>query len=238
MRILITRPTEDAARFAALLAQRGHQAVCASLLSVRFFAGPVLGLEGVHAILVTSANGVRALARRSTRRDLPVFAVGPQTEEAARLAGFCRIESADGDAAALAEAVPRWARPQDGVLFHAAGSSHGRLKSLLEAKGYEVKAAELYEIVAAQSLPDAARAALESEALDAVLAFSPRSAAALRDCIRCAGLAGVCNRLMAVCISQATAKALAPLRFRTIAVAARPNQDAMLDSLALLKAVC
>ncbi len=68
------------------------------LLSVRFHDGPPLALDGAQAILATSANGVRALARRSRARDLPVFAVGPQTAEAAREAGFANVKSADGDA--------------------------------------------------------------------------------------------------------------------------------------------
>jgi len=235
MRVLITRPQEDAARFAALLQAQGHEVLCASLLSVRLLDGPVLTLEGVQAVLATSANGVRAFARRAQRRDLPLFAVGPQTAQAARLAGFGRIECADGDAAALAAAVPHWAQKQDGALLHAASTDNqGQLQSLLTAKGFTVQVEVLYEIVAAQTLPDTARAALVQDMLDAVFVFSPRSAAALRDGIMRAGLAGACRRLAAICISAAAAQALAPLQFRQIAIAARPNQDALLDSLAIL----
>ena len=45
-------------------------------------------LDGVQAILATSANGVRALARRTPRRDLPLFAVGPQTAARGAEAGI------------------------------------------------------------------------------------------------------------------------------------------------------
>ena len=235
MRVLITRPKEDAARFAERLRQRGHEPLCASLLSVRFFNGPVLTLDGVQAVLATSANGVRALARRVQRRDLPLFAVGPQTAKAAELAGFARIECADGDAKALADAVPRWAKPENGALFHAASvESEHRLQALLVPKGYLVRAEVLYEVVACDALPAIVRAALAKDALDAVFHFSPRSAAAFRDCVSRAHLAGTCARLWAVCISQATAEALNPLEFREVVVAAKPNQDALLDCLAIL----
>jgi len=69
----------DAGNFAEHLSRRGHQAISTPLLSVRFHDSEPLKLDGVQGILVTSANGIRALARLSERRDLPVFAVGPQT---------------------------------------------------------------------------------------------------------------------------------------------------------------
>jgi uroporphyrinogen-III synthase len=231
MRVLITRPEEDAARFVRILEARGHRAICASLLTVHFLEGPPPALDGIAAILATSANGVRALARRTQRRDLPVFAVGPQTAAAARTAGFCRIECAHGDAAALAEAVPHWTKPDAGTLFYAAGRGHGRLQMLLEAKGYPVRLEELYEVAAEETLPEAAREVLAKRELDAVMLFSPRSAAVLRHTVLQAGLAEACQHLAAICISAAAAEALAPLAFRATLIAAQPNQDAMLASL-------
>jgi uroporphyrinogen-III synthase len=229
MRILITRPQEDAARFAELLRARGHEPLCASLLSVRFFDGPELTFESVSAILATSANGMRAFARRTERRDLYILAVGPQTADAAHAAGFERVECADGDASTLAEAVLGWVKPEDGVLLHAASAdTEGRLKVLLAEEGYTVDEVVLYEVIAVSKLPGIAREALANNALDSAVVFSPRSAMALRDCIQRAGLVDACKHLSAVCISQASADALAPLPFRDIAVSAKPNQESML----------
>src|ERR1700750_503441 len=100
MRILVTRPLEYGAENAQRLAGLGHEALLASLLTVAIHDGAPLPLAGVQAVLATSANGVSALAARTTVRDLPVFAVGPQTAEAAERAGFIRIRNADGDAVA------------------------------------------------------------------------------------------------------------------------------------------
>ena len=90
MRILVTRPLEDGKEIAARLAEMGHQALLAPLLTPRFQDGPEPDLTDVQAILATSANGIRALARRTARRDFPIFAVGPQTTEEAQKAGFTR----------------------------------------------------------------------------------------------------------------------------------------------------
>jgi uroporphyrinogen-III synthase len=228
MRILVTRPLEDGQEIAARLAERGHQALLAPLLEPRFSSGPLLEegreLEQVQALLASSANGVRAFIRRSARRDLPVFAVGPQTAKEARDAGFIDVRSADGDAKALAEATRRWASP-GGVLLHVcAQDAPGTLAESLAADGFSVRRCALYAIEPAMRLPPEAEKALHAGTLEAAMFFSPRTArifGALSNALPTECLTGFC-------ISLATAQALTPSRFARIMVAARPNQDEML----------
>jgi uroporphyrinogen-III synthase len=229
MRILITRPLEDGMEIAAQLAGRGHQALLAPLLEPRFPPGPMLEeagreLDDVQAVLATSANGIRALSRRTARRDLPVFAVGPQTADEANRWGFLNVRSADGDAKALAQATMGWATRQ-GILLHVcAQDAPGTVAEILGQNGFTVRRCALYSIEPAADLPAEAKAALQEGALDAVMFFSPRSArifAALAHDLPIEGLA-------ALCISAATAQALGAMRFARVAVAARPNQQAML----------
>ena len=230
MRILITRPAEDGAQIARLLADKGHEALLAPLLNVKIHDGAPLTLSGIQAVLATSANGVRALATRTERRDIPVFAVGPQTLDEAQRAGFIRVRSAEGDAVALADAVPRWADPEAGALLHAAGAEgSGRLAETLTARGFEVRRLELYRVEAVPHLPPAAAQALKENSVQAALFFSPRSAGVFADCVGRAGLSTA--RLMAACISANTARALDRLVFAEIRIAAAPNQSALLDCL-------
>ncbi len=232
MRVLVTRPAEDAMETAALLRERGHEPVIASLLGVNYHDGPPLLLDAVQALLATSANGVRALARRTARRDLAVFAVGSQTSAAARAAGFTDVRNADGNSENLANAVRGWASPGGGTLLHAAGAeAEGRLADILIAAGYTVRTEVLYDVPAVTALPDIARAALADGTLDAVLLLSARSAQVFATCIAQAGLASACRRLTALCISEAAAKPLAGLAFKDIRIAARPNQASLLDCL-------
>lgn len=230
MRILVTRPAEDGAEIARLLADMGHEALLAPLLTVKIFDGPKLTLDDVQAILATSANGVRALAARTGARDVTIFAVGPQTAEAATQAGFVRVRSANGDAVALAEAVTGWADPKTGALLHAAGEEgSGWLADALTAKGFSVRREILYRVEAAVRLPDAAVQALRENSVQAALFFSPRSAGIFADRVTRAGLSTA--GLLAVCISAKTADALKGLPFSAIKVAAAPNQAALLACL-------
>ena len=228
MRVLITRPYEDGEAIASLLAAAGHRPLLAPVLATRWFDGPPLDLSGVAAILSTSANGVRALVRRTPCRDIPIFAVGPQTTAEAAKAGFARIENADGDARALAEAVPRWLAPQAGALLHVCGEQNeGSLAEALTAQGYAVRREILY-VVQPLTLQAAAIEALRVQTIDAALFFSPRSARIFAGQVEGLPLQAV----TAFCISPATAKALPEARFAAVRIAAKPNQDALL---ALLK---
>lgn len=230
MRLLVTRPRNDAQSFAEFLRARGHEAIIAPVMEVRFPPGPPLALDGVQAVLATSANGVRALSLRTARRDLTIYAVGPQTAEAARQSGFTVVISADGDAAALVGTVAREADPAKGVLLHAAGAeTAGRLRQALQARGFRVETSVLYEALPVAKLPLEADEALRNNMLDGVLMFSPRSAKTFATLTDAAGLATQCASLVAFCISTATAEALAPLSFARVVIAGSPNQDAILD---------
>jgi uroporphyrinogen-III synthase len=230
MRALITRPEEDAAKIATLLHARGHETIIAPLLSVRFHDGPEISLDNIQAVLATSANGVRALARRTARRDVPLFAVGPQTEEEARKTGFQTIRNANGDSRALAAATAQWASPKEGALLHAKGAEgDGTLAALLKPHGFDLRSAVVYDVAAARELPKDVRDRISGGALDAALFYSPRSARVFGDCVVNAGLD--VGSLIAICISEATGSALAPLAFREIRIAAAPNQDALLECL-------
>ena len=224
LRILITRPREDGEEIAARLAEMGHQALLAPLLTPRFADGPEPDLDNVEAVLATSANGIRAFSRRTARRDFAIFAVGPQTAEEALKNGFSQVKNADGDAKALAQAAAGWASPKS-VLLHVCGEdAPGTLAKNLEQRGFEVRRCALYRIEAATQLPPEVVRALEDVALDAAMFFSPRSARVFADLAD--GLPT--KTLTALCISPATAEALPPNAFAEVRVAERPNQAAML----------
>jgi uroporphyrinogen-III synthase len=232
MRVLLTRPLGDARRTEALLQARGHLAVIAPLLTVNFHDGPELDLNDIQAVVATSANGVRALAARTKRRDIGVYSVGPQTAGAARQAGFPLVKNAQGNAADLARAIVGWTSPDKGALLHAAGAQvEGVLDKALGAAGFTVHVAHLYQVDAVAELPAIAREELASDTLDAALLYSPRSARTFARCVVNAGLTAAAAKLVAGCISEAAAAALSPLTMREIRLAKRPNQESLLDCL-------
>jgi uroporphyrinogen-III synthase len=232
MRVLVTRPEDDARETAARLTMLGHVAVVAPLISIRFIDGPRLDLVRVQALIATSSNGVRAIARRTPRRDIRLFAVGRQTAETARQEGFAQVQSADGDSVALADLVARFVAADSGALVHATGSdASGALAAGLSEMGFDIRREVLYETPAVASLPSVVETGLREGSLDAVLLFSQRTARIFCERVTEAGLSTKCTTLRAVCISPAAAEGLSSLKFHEIRIASAPNQDALLACL-------
>jgi uroporphyrinogen-III synthase len=231
-RALVTRPREESETLAAALATRGIGAVTEPLLEVRFQEAPALDLSGVQAILCTSANGVRALARTITDRGMRLLAVGDATASRARAEGFTAVESAGGDVNDLVRLTADRLHPQDGRLLHVAGNVvAGDLVGALRARGFTVERSILYEARPVAALSPETVGLLCSGAIHFALFFSPRTAAIF---VRLAGSASVgecCARITALSISPSADTALSDLTWFERRIAERPNQPALLDML-------
>ena len=238
MRLLVTRPLADAHGLVQALEARGHKVDLEPLLRITPVAGAVIPDRTYQAVLVTSANGARALADLPEGRNLlsvPVLAVGVASGKAAVAAGFASVEDADGDLAALGELVSKRCEREGGPLLYAAGSMvSGDLKGLLEAQGYTVERAVLYHAAEAEALSAATRALLAAGVLDGVLLYSPRTARVWGRLVHEAGLSEKAMQIDHFCLSRAVANALGDetgwpeIKIR---VAAAPNEAALLDQL-------
>jgi uroporphyrinogen-III synthase len=232
LRALVTRPREEAESLIPALATRGVEALVEPLMEIHWQAPGALDLAGVQAILCTSANGVRALARTSGERGVPLLAVGDATAARARAAGFGSVQSAGGDVGDLARLAAARLRPQNGPLLHVAGNVvAGDLVGLLRAQGFAVERRVLYEARAVAALSPAVADSLRAGAIAFALFFSPRTAAIFA---RLAGVAGVtkcCASVTAVSISGVADAALAGLPWHDRRIAERPNQPALLNAL-------
>ncbi|HEY9163861.1 MAG TPA: uroporphyrinogen-III synthase [Magnetovibrio sp.] len=233
MRLLVTRPSEDAGRLNERLRALGHEGIAAPLLEVHFIAGDAVDLSGVQGILFTSANGVRAFAERSTDRTLPALCVGDATGREARAVGFSDVRSAAGDVAALAALVAAALDPKAGDLLHPAGTKvAGDLAGLLEAEGFHYRREVLYEAVKAKTLPDVARKAMVGGTVHGVLLYSPRTGAAFAKLVLDAGLNDEMGKITAYCLSEAVASEVRGLPWKTVLTASQPNEEALLALLA------
>ena len=231
LRVLLTRPRRDSEETARLLSSHNIASVIAPLIEIGDIAGATLDLAGVQAMLVTSANGARALARAMAHRDIPVFAVGDASAAAAREKGFSRVTSADGDVVALATLVRNKLAPENGALLHAAGSAvAGDLAGELGAHGFVVHRCQIYRAQAVDALPETARRALKEDMIDTALFYSPRTAALFVQLVVAAGLVPKCRRIVAGCLSPAVAEAAAALPFAEIRTAETPDQASLLSA--------
>jgi uroporphyrinogen-III synthase len=228
---LVTRPREEAEALAKALAARGVSALVEPMMNICFHGAPP-ALAGVQAVLCTSANGVRALARADVERSVALYAVGDATATRARAEGFRLVASAGGDTADLVRLVAERLRPEMGRLLHVRGSAvAGDLGGELRARGFTVEPAVLYDARPALALSAAATRALAEGAIDFALFFSPRTSAIFAGLARAAGVAQQCGTAIALSISAAADKPLDAMPWRRRLVAKRPDQPTLLDLL-------
>jgi uroporphyrinogen-III synthase len=128
VKVIVTRPREQAGPLVGRLEELGYEVVECPLIEIEPLDEP-LELEGYDWLIVTSPSGAREVGRRA-RTPLPkVAAVGPGTAEALRELGIepafvPRVSSQDG---LLAE----FPRPAGRVLFAAAeGARRGPVDQL------------------------------------------------------------------------------------------------------------
>jgi uroporphyrinogen-III synthase len=214
------------------LRARGHQPIVAPLSEVELLAKVDLKAGPWAAIVLTSAtalSGIVSFAAGKECLDVPIFAVGDATAKAARAKGFTEVASAGGRVNDLINLVVARLQPPARVLYLAGEQRSGDLAGALRAKNFEVDLVVVYRFLNARVLPEPAAAALNSE-LDGVLHFSRAAAEAFVNAAGNSNLLDVALTKPAhFCISDQVAAPLRQAGAARIEVAARPDQDALLE---------
>jgi len=234
LKVLVTRPAQDARRTIERLAARGIQAIAAPVLEIVPVPDAELPPEA-RALLVTSANAAAALSARPDLERLhtiPVYAVGDRTADAMQQAGFARIHSAGGSAADLLALVRKQLKPDGGLIVYPSGRDVAAdLEGELRAAGYAAKRVVVYEAEPLAGLAAETIRELETEGPAAVLLYSPRSAKVFGELVTRAGLSQRLSGLYAVVMSSRVAAAAGECGFRHIFVADAPHESALLATL-------
>lgn len=210
----------------------GIDPIVCPVLDVNFRAAIDVDLSDVQALAFTSTNGVRAWGPRRAERDIPVYAVGDSTADAARNIGFKKVYSANGDVTRLSALICKKLKPKHGSLLHVRGiHTAGDLSGDLRDKGFTVREAIGYGTVPVDMLSEEAIAAIVSGAPVQVLVHSRRGAKTFLDLVRRFGLH---HWLKNVAVYGISANALKPLEqagFSALHAAAEPNEAALLKLL-------
>ena len=233
MRVLITRPEANADELATLLQARGHTTISEPLLTIRFTDGPPINEKGIQALVLTSANGARAAARRTAHRDIPIFAVGTSTAAEARTHGFTHISQSNGlGVPGLVAHICGSAIAAAGDLLHVT-SEHpaGDLSGALATHGFQVKTLRAYISRPPEALSQGLQSEILSRQISAALFFSPRTAGTFSSLVTAARLDSHCQAISALALSQNVANSLQPLIFRKVLLAQTTSTAAMLDLL-------
>ncbi|HYZ47940.1 MAG TPA: uroporphyrinogen-III synthase [Sphingomonas sp.] len=240
MAVLVTRPHPDGEATAETLRARGFEVLLAPMLQVEQVAFHDDAEARYDAVIVTSANALRAIAHElegSRILKLPLFAVGEHTAATARDAGFAAVISAKGDAEALRKLLLARVKARQlkksATLLYLAGAELARdLAAELGEKGFTVITRTTYRMVPVSRLPQEVCDAFMAHRIKAVLHYSRRSARAFLDAARTGGVEISALALPQCCISASVAAILHDAGATQVMTAASPDEKALLEALA------
>lgn len=173
MRLLVTRPAEQAARTAQKLEALGHRAMVAPILKIAT-TGEAAPPGAYDLVLATSAQALIAVAPGSPLVAAPFACVGEKTAIVAKALGFSLLYEAPR-AETLAEILLSGDAP--GLTLYLAGRERKTdLEEVLQAAGWRIHIVETYEARPIVAWPEDVRSALHAGRIDGVLHYSPRSA--------------------------------------------------------------
>jgi uroporphyrinogen-III synthase len=239
MAVLVTRPHPDDETTAASLRGRGFEVLLAPMLRFE----PVAFRDDMDArysaVIVTSASAVRGIAHHLKGHrllELPLFAVGQHTADAARRAGFTHVISADGDASGLRDLVLARVKAKElkkaSTLLYLAGADLARdLAAELGESGLRVVMQTTYRMVPVASLPREVCEAFAASRIEAVLHYSRRSARVFLDAARAGGVEISALSIPQCCISAAVAAIVRDAGATQVMVAATPDENALFEAL-------
>lgn len=230
LRVLVTRPEPGAARTAATLARRGHVPLTLPLTATAAIdPGPAPEAGAFDAVAVTSQAALRHLpaAWRKAIGHLPLYAVGAATAEAARPDWQGEVVSANGDAAALVDLLSTRI-PHARLLYPCGRTRMPFLEDRLAAAEMTVRAVEVYATRRLAVSPGEVESFIGSGGIDAVLVHSAAGAAALVDFMSQGAVAPLFEHSRLLCISARAARALGGGFDDRIAIAAHPDEAALL----------
>ena len=225
--VLVTRPEPGASATARQLRRLGFTPEVAPLLTIASLGAALPPPEALQGIVVASQHAVPLLPQ--SHRGVPLFAVGQATAANARQNGFAEVRSADGDAGALAALVARSIVPGNRPLLLAAGLGQGHhLRRLLIESGFTVERREVYAAHPVDALPQTARSMICGCRRGRVLLFSRETALCLSRLIQETELLAGLSTLDLAAISRPVAEAVGDLPWRSIRVAMKPTENAVL----------
>lgn len=174
--VWITRAQPGADRTAEAVSALGFMPVVAPVLSVETLS-PALPAV-MDGIVFTSRNGVAALARLTSQRDMTALCVGDATAEAAQHKGFKAVLSAGSDALGLRALInAKWSKSRP-LLYACPQEPSAPVQEWLKADGFMCDAVAVYRTHAIT--PDLS---FLSADIAAILLHSARAAKQVAACL-------------------------------------------------------
>ncbi len=220
-KVWISRSQPGADKTAKIILAMGHTPITAPLLKIKPPHKSPPELPHSAVIIVTSKNGLAALAASTPARHWPLVTVGAATATAAHEYGFEVVHAADGTSKDVTQLVKTVFTNDQRPVIHVSGQTvRGTIIEDLRAAGY---AAERHIYYISKPVPQ--RPDLKLKGMTHILLYSPMAAKAL--------VAFELNlaHVTAISISCDVDNELGDIPLKARRIAAKPTEQSMLTIL-------
>lgn len=229
--VVVTRPLSDAAQLMQALQSAGHHAICEPLTEIFLNHTARLALEKTllcepDAILVTSRNGVAALAALCELRDHMILCVGESTAASAQSAGFSRVCTCGETVLDMVNYITDAYEPDARFVYISAE----HVRSEFSEYGLQVERIIAYSAIAAEHLSDTLIQQIKRGQIDVITFMSQRSAEIFMTLARHSDIVDSLSTIDACCMSATVAKPLQNAVWKHIIIASKPTLASVVQS--------
>lgn len=230
--VLVTRPQPGATRTSERLLCGGFLPLVLPLTKI--VPLPAKRPSGkFDAVAVTSASALRQVSDKTLQPffKLPCFVVGEATAAMARARGFETVTTGDGDGASLAQTVIEELRTGGLILYLTGRVRAPDFEQALRQSGVHFRCFLAYDTVSVSYTTDFLIDFFRERRIDCCLLYSHWSAEEFMRLVSQPEIAHHFDNTPIFCLSSRIADALTDVDKELIHIAAKPNEDALLDLL-------
>jgi len=208
----------------------GHTVLSCPLLDIEQLDNP-LPTGTFDGIVLTSAMALEALEKTNSfdRRTVSVITTGSSTRDAAKLAGFDNVVSANGGALDVIDLLKTKFGTSSRLLYPCAEQTAHDLSKLLEEHNLSCVPWPVYRSVELEKFPIEVDELLSAGKIDVALLYSPKTAKAFSNCWNATKGQYKAPRILALS-QQVKSKLPLPLQ-KQCRSANLPNEDSLFELL-------
>ena len=209
MHILLTRPIEDSKELIIKLNNLGHKVSHLPVINVVGEEYRDFSEEEFKGIIFTSSNAVKNLNLKNINKNIQCFCVGSATEKTARINGFQKVYSADGNVSNLKAIIIQNFNTKNEKLIYVSGEIiTTNLDKDLISEGYNVDRIINYKVLPVENLDLKFLKELKSSIPEMVFIYSQNSAKSFLSIIKKYELNDYWMNSNLMCLGEKTSRVL------------------------------
>lgn len=174
---LITRPQDQGQKTQKALQGIGIECILEPLMEIQPVDFSPPDMANLGAIVITSAQALKALDSLKIEKTLPLYCVGHETSQELAQKGFQTIFMSPLGAQDLCSVIQKNQASQQGKILYLSGADISiPLDTILKDKGYDIKRVICYESLLRQELSGDVVKKIQQKQISGVLLYSKRTA--------------------------------------------------------------